>query len=47
MGYYGDWGWGGMMGSWGGWGWLMSLTMLVWLVVGILAAIWLWKHIKK
>lgn len=25
-------------------GWLGSL---VWLVVGVLAAVWLWQHIKK
>lgn len=32
-------------GSFGmGFGWLGSL---VWLIVGILAAIWLWQHIKK
>lgn len=41
---YGNWGYGMMDG---GWGWAMGLTWLVWLVVGILAAVWLWKHIKK
>ena len=34
-------------GSYGMMGWLGSLTMFVWLVVGIFAAIWLWKQIKK
>lgn len=33
--------WGGGMGVWG------PLTMLVWLVVGILAAVWLWQQITK
>lgn len=44
-----------MMGNWGQnpmwWGgvgsWLISLLWLVWLIVGILAAIWLWKQIIK
>ncbi len=38
------WGWGGMMGSGGILGWLSSL---VWLVVGVFAAIWLWQHIDR
>lgn len=48
MGYYGDWGYG-MMGSWGagGFGVLMWIICLVWLVVGVLAAIWLWQRIKR
>lgn len=45
------WGWNGMMGGcgwgWGFWGWAMFLAWLVWLVVGILAAVWLWKLIQK
>jgi len=32
---------------WGVFGWLMLLCMLVWMVVGILAAVWLWKNIRK
>ena len=39
----------GMMGSWGG-GWaglLGGLFFFVWLAVGILAAVWLWRQIKK
>ncbi len=33
---------------WGGGGsWLIILTWIIWLVVGILAAIWLWKQITK
>lgn len=44
-----------MMGNWGQnsmwWGgvgsWFISLLWLVWLLVGILAAIWLWKQIVK
>lgn len=44
-----------MMGNWGQnpiwWGgvgsWFISLLWLVWLIVGILAAIWLWKQIIK
>ncbi len=34
----------GMMGYSGG---LMLLTWLVWLIVGILTAVWLWKQINK
>ena len=34
-----------------GWGstssWLYSLTVFVWLLVGVLAIVWLWKHVKK
>lgn len=32
---------------WSVFGWLMLLGMLVWTVVGILAAVWLWKNISK
>lgn len=31
----------------GFWFWIFSLTTLVWLAVGILAIVWLWKQIKK
>ena len=41
----GNFGYGPMWG--GGGSWLFPLTWLVWLIVGILAAIWLWQHIKK
>ncbi len=34
----------GMMGFGGG---FMLITWIVWLTVGILAAIWLWKQINK
>ncbi len=34
----------GMMGFGGG---FMLITWAVWLIVGILAAIWLWKQINK
>ncbi len=34
----------GMMGFSGG---FMLVTWVVWLIVGILAAIWLWKQINK
>ncbi len=34
----------GMMGFGGG---FMLITWAVWLIVGILAAIWLWQHINK
>jgi hypothetical protein len=45
MGYgYGGLGYG-MMGGYGGV--LSSLTFFVFLVVGVLAAIWLWQHIDK
>lgn len=34
--------------AWGGLGsWIVSLLWIVWLVVGILAAVWLWKQIIK
>lgn len=45
-----------MMGKWGqnplvGWGgvgsWFIILLWLVWLIVGILAAAWLWKQITR
>ncbi|MCL5733094.1 MAG: hypothetical protein M1334_00305 [Patescibacteria group bacterium] len=44
-----------MMGNWGQnpmwWGglgsWLISLLWLVWLIVGILVAVWLWRQIVK
>ena len=39
---------GGMTGFGGGlWSWVVSLASLVWLVVGVLAAVWLWKQIAK
>ena len=38
-------GWGGMMG--GGWSIFILLQYLVWLIVGIFAAIWLWQKITK
>ena len=42
------WGDGGMMGIGGGaFSFLAFLTWIVWLVVGILAAIWLWQKINK
>ena len=37
------WGWGMM----GGGNIFMFLAFVVWLVVGVLAAIWLWQHIDK
>ncbi|HBV33352.1 TPA: hypothetical protein DIC39_01675 [Patescibacteria group bacterium] len=40
----------GMMGGWyGGWNWLAALgflNLLIWLIVGIFLAIWLWQKIK-
>ncbi len=41
---YGELGYG-MMGGWGGV--FVGLTWIIWLVVGIFAAIWLWQHIDK
>ena len=35
------------MGWFGFASWLVTLTWIVWLAVGILAAIWLWKQITK
>jgi len=37
----------GMMDWGGGWGLFGSLSSLVWLVVGVLAAVWLWQQIKR
>ena len=37
-------GFGGGFGSFNFFGWLSSI---VWLVVGIFAAVWLWRQIKK
>jgi len=42
-GYTMPWGWGMM----GGGNLFMFLAMIVWLVVGVLAAVWLWQHISK
>lgn len=42
--------WGGMMGSgwgFGFWAWLAVSTWLIWLVVGVLLIIWLWRLISK
>jgi uncharacterized membrane protein len=38
--------WGGMMGGGFGYG-LGALLYVVWLLVGIFAAIWLWQQITK
>lgn len=40
--------WTNMMNFGGGfWGGAMSLASIVWLIVGILAAVWLWQQITK
>ena len=39
-------GFGMMDGGMGG-GWYGGLTWVVWTVVGVLAAIWLWQQISK
>mgnify|MGYP001575364420 FL=1 len=42
--------WGSMMGdSWGFgfWAWAMVTTWLIWLVVGVMLIIWLWRRIDK
>jgi Flp pilus assembly protein TadB len=31
----------------GAWVWLVFLSVIVWLIVGILAAVWLWKKIQE
>lgn len=36
-----------MMGNWGAGSWFVSFLWLVWLIVGILAVVWLWKQITK
>lgn len=42
------WNWGyDMMGWGGGFGWLFGITWIVWLVVGVLLAVWLWQKISK
>ena len=41
-------GWGNMMTGWGGFGALLfNLSLIVWLIVGILAAVWLFRQINK
>lgn len=30
-----------------GFGWLFTITWVVWLVVGVLAIMWLWRGITK
>ena len=45
MGYGG---WGNVMNGWGNFGGLLfNLSLIVWLIVGILAGIWLFKQISK
>ncbi|KKU16863.1 MAG: hypothetical protein UX26_C0014G0012 [Parcubacteria group bacterium GW2011_GWC1_45_9] len=41
------WNWGQNMMGWGGFGWLFTLTWIVWLIVGIFLAVWLWQKINK
>lgn len=53
MNWYRDdaWAYGMMpwMSSWTGgfWMWVMGLSMLVWLMVGILLLMWIWKQLTK
>lgn len=46
MGNFGNY---GMMDSgWMGfWGFVLGLNSIVWLVVGILGAVWLWRKLQK
>jgi hypothetical protein len=37
----------GFMGGWGFGGLLSSLNELVWLAVGILLVVWLWRQVKN
>ena len=40
--------WGMIGGGWFGlWTFIVMLGVLVWLIVGILAAVWLWRQISK
>lgn len=40
--------WGGGFNIWtGAWVWLIFLSIIIWVIVGILAAVWLWQQIKK
>lgn len=40
--------WGAIGGGWFGfWAFIAMLGVLVWLIVGILAAVWLWRQISK
>lgn len=40
--------WGSGFSIWAGaWMWLIFLSVIIWLIVGILAALWLWKQIQK
>lgn len=36
-----------MMGSGGAWIWASPFLMLIWLAVGVLLIVWLWKQIAK
>lgn len=50
LGGFGGWGMmgGGYRTSWAGfWFWFMSLGALIWLGVGALLLVWLWKQISK
>lgn len=42
-------GWGyGVAGGWTNiWFWLVLFSVIIWLIVGVLAAIWLWKKIQE
>ena len=43
-----DWHWGsGMFGGAGTWGALFLISWAVWLGVGILALVWLWRKVNK
>ena len=45
---YGNWG-GGMMGGYGGFfgGFFMAAYSFIFLILGVLAIVWLWQHIDK
>lgn len=40
--------WGSGFSVWpGSWMWLAFLPVVIWLIVGILATLWLWKKIQE
>jgi uncharacterized membrane protein YhhN len=51
MGYFGNWAgnYGGGMMGWGGgvFSLICGLFVVVWLIVGILLIVWLWRQISK
>jgi len=39
--------WGGHMFGGGSWSWLMGVWSIIWLLLGVLGVVWLWKQVTK